>query len=110
MENVMEWNDALKKGYEPREYPYKDAIVGELNATLDYKIWGKDSIAVVCYFTDVESGTKFQMSVFRAKDESYMLKGSDIDFTSCPTGEEYQLVIEKNSKGNPFLKECRLID
>ena len=109
MENVLAWNEALKNGCEPREYPYKDAIIGKINAMLEFKIWAKESVAVVCYFTDIESGTKFQLSVFRLKDESYKLKGGDVDFTSCPTGEEYQLVIEKNGKGNPFLKECLLL-
>ncbi|MEP7375702.1 MAG: hypothetical protein ABI675_20055 [Chitinophagaceae bacterium] len=109
MENVYAWDEALKNGCEPREYPYKDAIVGKVTARLDFKIWAKESVAVVCYFTDVESGRKFQMSVFRQKDDSYKLKGCDIDFTECPVEKDYQLTIEKNSKGNPFLKECNLV-
>src|SRR5690349_19154959 len=109
MENVLGWNEALNEGREPREYPYKDAIVGKVNAKLDFKIWAKESVAVVCYFTDLESGRKSQMSVLQQKDESYKLKGCDIDFTTCPTGEEYQLTIEKNTKNNPVLKDCVLI-
>lgn len=109
MANVFSWGVALDNGCEPRLYSYKDTPVGTVNGILDFKIWAKDSMAVVCYFTDVESGTKFQISVFRLKDKSYRLKNSDLDFTACPTGEEYQLTIERNSKENPFLKECLLL-
>jgi len=109
MENVLSWEEGLKSGFEPREYPYKDAIIGEINVMMDFKIWAKESVAVVCYFMDIESGKKFQLSVFRLKNGEYKLKDGEIDFRICPTGEEYQLVIEKNTKGNPFMKECLLI-
>jgi hypothetical protein len=109
MGNVLSWEEGLKNGFEPREYPYKDAIIGEINVRLDFKIWAKERVAVVCYFTDIESGKKFQLSVFRLKDGDYKLKGCDIDFTTCPTEEEYQLTIEKNTKENPFLKNCVLL-
>ena len=108
MANVYAWNEALTNGCEPREYPYKDAIVGEIVAKLDFKIWAKESVAVVCYFTDQESGKKFQLSVFRLKDKSYRLKDVPIDFTTCPIEENYLLTIETNTKGNPFLKDCVL--
>lgn len=108
MVNVLSWENALKEGCEPRLYSYKDTTAGTINAVLDFKIWAKESVAVVCYFTDVETGTKFQLSVFRLKDKTYKLKNSEIDFTTCPSGEEYKLTIEKNSKDNPFLK-CILL-
>ena len=109
MSNVYSWEKGLNNGYEPRLYSYKDTPVGEVNSMLDFKIWAKESMAVVCYFTDMESGNKFQISVFRLADKSYKLKNSEIDFTTCPCDEEYHLTIEKNGKGNLFLKDCKLI-
>ena len=109
MSNVFAWDQALENGCEPRMYPYTDTPLGIINAVLDFKIWAKESVAVTCYFTEVDHGTKFQVSVFRQSDKSYRLKNGEIDFTECPTGKEYQLTIERNSKNNPSLKDCVLL-
>lgn len=49
--NVLSWNVALDKGYEPQLYPYtaNHIPVGEYTARLDFKIWAKKAMAVCCY-------------------------------------------------------------
>jgi hypothetical protein len=51
--NVLSWNVALEKGYEPRIYPYatEDVPLGEYEAVLNFKIWAKKAMAISCYFT-----------------------------------------------------------
>lgn len=46
--NVLSWNVALEKGYEPRLYPYATEYVplGEYEAVLDFKIWAKKAMAI----------------------------------------------------------------
>lgn len=81
--SALSWDVALERGYEPKLYPYTvDHIpVGEYTAMLDFKIWAKKAMAICCYFTQTDSGRKFQLTVFRRqKDKPYALNKSTLDF------------------------------
>ena len=110
--NVLSWNPALEQGYEPRLYPFNpgDMPAGTYNAKLDFKIWAKKTMAVVCYFTLTDTGQKCCLSVFRTKeDEQYILPGGNIDFTTSPIGQLYRISITYNAKGKPVFKEGVLL-
>lgn len=107
--NVLSWNVALEKGYEPRLYPYatEHVLLGEYKALLDFKIWAKKAMAICCYFTQKDTGIKFQLTVYRRqKDEQYRLYNSDIDFKVCPVNTAYLISVNLNSKQKAALKNA----
>jgi len=64
----------LDEGYEPKLFPYKSEQIpsGEYGTKLDFKIWAKKIAGIYCYFTLKDSGTLFQLAVYRIKsDELY---------------------------------------
>ena len=106
---VLSWNAALEKGYEPRLYPYEVEYVppGIFEARLDFKIWAKKTMAIGCYFTQNDTGTKFQLPVYRRqKDERYMLEEGTIDFKTCPVGMVYLITVSFNGKQKVVLKNA----
>lgn len=110
--NVMTWKSAVEEGFEPRDYPYAaDEIpMGETEAKLEFKIWAKPANTLSCFFTEVVSGRKFQLSVFRRKsDEVYGLPEGDIDFQVCPTGVVYQIMVRKSDQGRPVFQRAELV-
>ena len=101
--NVLSWDQALEKGYEPKLYPFQSHKIplGDYNAYLDFKIWAKKIAGICCYFIQEDSGVKFQLTVYRRRaDEFYKLEGSDIDFKSCKISSLYHIKVNLNSKGN----------
>lgn len=63
-------------------YLKEDVPLGEYAASLDFKIWAKDAIAVSCYFTKVDTGQKIILTVYRPHDiRGYILNG--VDFKEC---------------------------
>src|SRR5438105_9034838 len=112
MGSVLSFYKALEQGCEPREYCYDPVIIptGTFDAILEFKIWGKKTASVVCYFTQKETGAKFYLSVLkRIGDGKYMLDGCAIDFRECPAPALYQIQVDKNTKGNPVLKNAVLV-
>jgi len=107
--SVLSWNVALEKGYEPRLYPYATDHVplGEYEAILDFKIWAKKAIAICCYFTQKDTGIRFQLTVYRRqKDELYRLDEGDIDFKVCPVNTVYFISVNMNGKQKSALKNA----
>ncbi|MBN8880468.1 MAG: hypothetical protein J0I32_23190 [Sphingobacteriales bacterium] len=98
--NVLSWNEALKRGHEPRLYSYAagDIPLGNVEATLDFKIWAQKVMGIGCYFTKMETGKKFLLTVYCHRSGAYKINGSAIDFSSCPTNELYQLIIRSDFK------------
>lgn len=96
--NVFSWGVALNKGYEPRLYTYdaEQIPVGEFSAWLDYKIWSKRIIAINCYFTKLDGGNKFVVTVYcNNKTGRYSPSGSLVDFAICPLDTQYLIAITK---------------
>ncbi len=107
--NVLSWNVALEKGLEPRLYPYtaEHVPVGKYEAVLDFKIWAKKAMGICCYFTQRNTGIKFQLTVYRRqKDKLYMIDESDLDFKVCSDNASYLICVNLNGKQNPALKTC----
>lgn len=96
--NVLSWNAALKRGYEPRLYSYTagDIPLGSVEAVLDFKIWAMKAMGIGCYFTEVHTGRKILLTVYYRKVGGYSLPGSKTDFSSCPTATIYRLFIWQN--------------
>jgi hypothetical protein len=100
MRNVLSWNEALGQEFEPRLYPYAAGKVplGRFDAKLDFKIWAKWTVGISCYFTDLVTGVKFQLTVFRnEKTKSYILKGSGVDFSTCDINCDYTIEVSVNA-------------
>jgi hypothetical protein len=107
--NVLMWSAALEKGYEPRLYPYaaEEVPTGEFEARLDFKIWAKRACTIHCYFTQVDTGKKFQLSVFKSHNRDvYGIETGCIDFHDCAYEVNYQIRVEVNEKGWPVLKKA----
>jgi hypothetical protein len=107
--NVLSWNVALEKGYEPRLYPYatEDVPFGCYQAVLDFKIWAKKAMAICCYFTQKDTGKQFQLTVYRRQiDKLYLLEEGDIDFKVCPVNAIYTITVVLNGKQNAALKNA----
>ena len=99
--NVLSWHIALERGFEPRLYPYVTAQVplGTYEAVLDFKIWARKAMAICCYFTQRDTGVKFQLTVYRRpEDKSYRLEEGDVDFRVCPVNRVYTIKVIWNGK------------
>jgi hypothetical protein len=102
--NVLSWEAALKKVCNPGLYGYSpgNVPIGEILATLDFKIWAKKVIGINCYFTQSEDIKKFQLTVYCSRQEAYRIPGCGIDFFSCPVGSLYRLKISRHKTGNVY--------
>ncbi len=106
---MISWNIALEKGYEPRLYPYtaEHIPVGEYEAILNFKIWAKKAVGISCYFTQKETGVKFQVTVFRRQtDRLYRLNKNDIDFTTCDINSIYKITVVINNISRAIFKNA----
>ncbi len=109
--NVLSWNVALEFGYEPRAYPFTNTYVplGEYEVRLDFKIWAKKATGISCYFTQISTNSKFQLTVYRRqKDKMYMLNDNDIDFKFCDINVKYTIdvVLSNSPYAINLLKIC----
>jgi len=105
--NVLSWNVAIELGYEPRAYPFTSALIplGEYEVRLYFKIWAKKATGISCFFTQINTNTKFQLTVYRRqKDKVYMLNENDIDFKFCSINKVYIIGVELSCSGNALLK------
>jgi hypothetical protein len=113
MENsVLSWNVAVEKGHERSLYPYtaEQVPLGSYEAVLDFKIWAKKAMGIGCYFTQKNTGIKFQLTVYRRqKDKLYMIDKSNIDFKACSVDVPYVIGVNLNRKEKPALKACSLM-
>lgn len=110
--NVLTWNQALEKGFEPSLYPYNETDIPEGNykARLDCKIWAKKTMGVSCYYTFIEINKKCCITVFRDKMEAYKIQNSSIDFAECPIGRLYSIEMSYNKNKKMFLKNISFIE
>jgi hypothetical protein len=100
--NVFSFRVALGKGYEPRLYTYdpEQVPVGEFDVVLDFKTWSKRIIAINAYFTKMDTGNRFVVTVYcQNKTGRYAVVDSSVDFGQCSTGTPYRIAVEKNARG-----------
>jgi hypothetical protein len=85
--------------------------IGVTEAILDFKMWVKKPAGVNCYFTETSPGRKFVLTVYRDyKEGLYRIKGCDLDFTVCPTGQTYLVRVKVNQKGGWVFGHAGLTD
>lgn len=104
--NVMSFNNAAKMGYDYKPYIYDpDQIpMGKIDAVLDFKTWSKRIMAINCFFTQVDTGTKFVITVYCSHQTGlYAIKGSGVDFSNCGVGIIYTVEVARNRYGKVFL-------
>jgi hypothetical protein len=96
--NVLSWKQALAQGRCPASYTYlfEEIPPGEYRAMLDYKIWAKKLMAISCYFTQVTTGIKMQLTVYC--NESGVYHAGTIDFATCPVQEIYLIRVADQKK------------
>ena len=110
--NVYSFRVSIKKGNSPNLYTYQPNQIplGEFDAMLDFKTWSKRIIAINCYFTKINTGNKFVVTVYcKYETGKYTVPNSVIDFSNCATNETYRVAIEKNHKGNIVLVKAETI-
>jgi len=104
--NVHSFRVIIKKGYSPCLYSYDETKipVGVFEARLDFKTWSKRIIAINCYFTKIDTGEKFVVTVYcNYTTGKYTLADGAVDFSICPLNENYKINIGRNSKGKSVL-------
>jgi hypothetical protein len=110
--NVMSWDAAIKRGYEPRLYPFSSDQIpsGDYDAVLDFKIWAKKIMGISCYFTQTKTGEKFQLTVYCTRKKGvYKIDDCEIDFVQCPIEQVYEISVCANEKKKVLFKKARLI-
>jgi hypothetical protein len=110
--NVHSFRVAIKKGYSPCLYSYDATQIplGEFEARLDFKTWSKRIIAINCFFTKIDTGNMFVVTVYcNYRTGKYDVPGSTVDFSNCPLNENYRIAIGKNTKGNIVLLKAEAI-
>jgi hypothetical protein len=106
--NVFSWKEAIEKGYEPRLYPFSAEKVplGEYDASLDFKIWAKNIMAIGCYFTRIKSAEKFQLTVYCKSTGSYKIENGNVDFAQCAISCLYRIKVDADEKKRIVFKEA----
>ena len=101
----------LKKGpgiITKRDYS-SDCPEGTWNGRLDGKAWGKQARhrgarTLNLYFTELESGKKFVISVYWARYNGYWPVQGGVDFTKeADPGESFTLWTGKTNHGKTYL-------
>ncbi len=110
--NVHSFRVIIKKGYSPCLYSYDETKipVGIFEAKLDFKTWSKRIIAINCYFTKIDTGEKFVVTVYcNYTTGKYTVANGGVDFSICPLNENYKIAIGKNSKGKILIFSAEAI-
>jgi len=112
-ENQTEtYQEAIQRGFNPKDYQFNPIPDGEWIGTLDAKIWGraKRFTTLKCYFTN-NSGNRYVLSAFRARNHTstrhwYTAQDSSINVkdSSIKIGQTFILVTGINSQSNPLWK------
>lgn len=109
--NVYSFKTANRKGYEPNLYAYDPQQIptGEFDAILDFKTWSKRIIAINCYFTKMNTGEKFVVTVYcNNQTGKYEVPGSPFNFSDCGVNAIYRITVCKNEKGRILLYKFEL--
>jgi hypothetical protein len=107
MNSVYSFWQAIEAGHQPREFPFDKTIpAGTFDAIMEFKIWGKKTMGIVCYFTMRDTNRKFNLTVFRQENKDYAIKECALNFRECPTPALYRITIKKNKMDNPFFTDA----
>lgn len=69
----LTYDMALREGFEPGEYDWKNIPEGTWPARLDFKIWSNKSKVghLVCYMTSLDNSQRYRLSAFRQGTERH---------------------------------------
>ncbi len=91
----LTYDMALREGFEPKEYDWKNITEKTWRVRLDFKIWSSKSMAghLVCYVKSLDSSKRYRLSAFRQGNGTtlYTPKDGGVDFS------------EKGLEGHIFL-------
>lgn len=91
------------------EFDYMPPI-GTWTGKLIAKCWG-NGLNIICFFEDVTTGKKYQLSAFRHEENVYRTKDDGIDFAEKGIeGQIYLIETKLSSKGKPVWLSASLID
>jgi hypothetical protein len=99
--NVMSFGVAVSKGFDLGLYSFDPAKIplGVYDAVLHFKIWSKRIMAFNCYFTKMQTGEKFVLTVYcNYKNGRYNVGESLINFADCAIGIAYRISVKKITK------------
>ena len=83
------------------EFEYMPPI-GQWTGKLIAKCWGK-GMNIICFFEDVATGKKYQLSAWRHEENVYRPKDNGIDFSEAGiNGRTYLIETRLSSKGKPI--------
>lgn len=69
--NVIGWPVVISQGIELRIYAPLQELppAASIVALLQHKVWGK-CLSINCFFTDMETGSNFRITVYRQKSDN----------------------------------------
>lgn len=84
--------------------------IGIWTGKLFAKCWG-NGLNIICFFVDVATGKKYQLSAFRHRENIYRPKDEGIDFSQRGMeGQAYLIETRLSSNGKPVWYSASLID
>lgn len=84
--------------------------IGQWTGKLLAKCWGI-GLNIICFFEDVATGKKYQLSAFRHEENYYCPKDDRIDFSQREMeGQIYLIETRLSSKGKPVWQSATLIE
>ncbi len=89
---------------------------GNYHCLLDFRSWynRKGIYGLICYFTDIETGTKYKGFCFRGKgnpkDEIYRPTKTAIDFSKVEDGTYWIVTIIQNKKGKFVFEQAKQVE
>jgi len=93
------------KGYNPNHPNYDEfsnyqplVPEGKYKVQLDFHAWGK-STNLFCFFTDIDSGEKYRLSVFSRQD--YKPYNGSIPFDEEPVGGHFYITVKSKNSEKP---------
>lgn len=73
-------------------------LSGEYSVAFNDRAWGK-STNLFCYFTDLNNGQKYRLSVFAR--QNYRPYDNGVFFRDAPFGSRYKITIDESKNGLP---------
>lgn len=100
---ALSMEQVIQNNIERRTYGFKDLPVGDIQVRLDLKLWGKHT-NLQLYFTEVETGNKYTIAVFKPFNldefDGYCDRDQNIDFSQpYLNGRLYNFNIRKTKNG-----------
>jgi hypothetical protein len=108
-DNVFTFNKAINSDYHPSAYSYdkEDIPTGEYDVTLDFMIWANKVSGIDLFCTVRQTGQKIRLTVFRDKEEIYLLH--DVDVRQLRYGSGLTIQVEVNGRDKPTLHRITVL-